>query len=145
MTESVQSHEKIRTQMLEHTTLRAEIIARTGHGYQLLGFGLAGIAIIASKDISEWGVVYIVVVIMLVITAGLFSWMDIKKCALRIREIEIDVNDRAQEDLIIWENLNGEAKLGFLRKNQDLPREHLRTLDYPIRTFRGEPITPISN
>jgi hypothetical protein len=141
----IPAHEKIRTQMSEHATLRAEIIARMGHGYQIVGFGLAAVAIGVSQGFQLGAGLYIGVVVVVVALMWWKSWADTKKCARRIREIELDVNDRAQKDLLVWENLSGEAEIGLLQTTEHL-RKALQKKPVPIRTFRGRPIPPkISN
>src|SRR5208282_3399323 len=94
--------EKVRVLLAEHATLRVEIIARTGHGHQLVALGASGLAILAAAYINTfrilpvWAFVVIFVVLLATISIvlgfiGWFNWRDIKKkAAQRIREIEID-------------------------------------------------------
>jgi hypothetical protein len=44
--EPISEAEKIRILLAEHGTLRAEIIARMGHMYQMIGYGVAAIILL---------------------------------------------------------------------------------------------------
>jgi hypothetical protein len=132
--------ERVRILLAEHSSLRAEIVARTGHGYQVTGFFIASLSILATSVFSVRVFAYLFAVILIGITSGWFVLRDIGKAAARIREIEIDVNDRVGEDLLIWENLSGGAKTGFWGTAQRLLRGELKNADRPVRTFRGEPL-----
>ena len=54
-----------------------------------------------------------------------------------MREIELDINFRAKEDLLVWENLWGGASTGIYGKGIPFPRENLIGKDPPTRTFQG--------
>ena len=133
--------EKVRILLAEHAALRAEIVARIGHAYQMIGYGVAAIVLlIALRPVEQifWPILTLVIVVF---GFGLWVyWRDLLKAGRRIREIELDVNDRAQEDLLIWENLWGAGATGFFGPGNPLPRSHLGRLDRPVRTWRGEVI-----
>jgi hypothetical protein len=148
--------EKIRILLAEHASLRAEIVARMSHIYQMIGFGITAILLLvtlastlASTLVSlwriswiSWSMIALVVFIVFVFAFGMWWFVaGSLLCAQRIREIELDVNDRAQEDLLIWENLWGSGATGSFLPRQPLPRSHLERLKPPPRTWRGEPIT----
>ena len=72
-------------------------------------------------------------------------WRDLHKAVQRVREIEIDINDRVGEDLLIWENLWGGAKTGFFGNARPLPRSTFKTVAFPVRSRGGELIPPPDN
>ncbi len=138
---SITEAEKIRILIAEYNTLRAEIIARAGHGYQMLGFGLTSIVLLLSLSANKyvtWGVTFVVCILL---PFGLWIfWRETMKEAKRIREIELDVNSRVKEDLLVWENLWGGAVTGLFGKGEPLHRSHLSSATKPLRTFEGKRI-----
>lgn len=143
--EPISEAEKIRILLAEHGILRDEIVGRMGHIYQMIGFGVAAIVLLitlASVAWISWIFWPMIALVIIVFAFGLWWFVSgTLLCAKRIREIELDVNDRAQEDLLIWENLWGSGATGSFWPRQPLPRSHLAELERPTRTWRGEPIT----
>lgn len=135
-------HERIRVLLAEHATLRAEIIARIGHAYQLMAVGAASIAFLAGTAApSSYSYWICAAAVTAVIALGFWTFMrDMRKAGARIREIELDVNDRAQEDLLVWENVWGGEITGYFGPAHPMPRSHLAMLPKPVRTWRGVPI-----
>jgi len=133
--------EKVRILLTEYSALRAEIVARMNHGYQLLVVAVAAMAFFATLwTNSTWQMLSLVGTLMALgyAFACWFILRDIHKLASRLREIEIDVNDRAGEDLLLWENLSGGAKTGFWGGVCRLPRHMLKQAPNPVHTRKGE-------
>src|SRR5687767_11096033 len=110
--------ERVRVLLAEHGTLRSEIIALTTLRFQLYTLGGAVTTILSALYIRTFGVLpnwlFAVLFASMLAFIGIafsimfrFIWRDIQKAASRIREIELDVNDRVGEDLLVWENLWG--------------------------------------
>lgn len=136
-----QERHKIAILLNEYNTLRAEIIARIGHLYQMIGYGVA--AIILLTTLQPTNRIFWALLALVIITFGLGLWFYgryVWSCGTRIREIELDVNDRAREDLLVWENLWGGGAVGFFGLRPHLPRSHLARRNGPIRTWRGQAI-----
>lgn len=143
--------ERVKLLLVEHKTLRDEIIARTGHGYQMLSFGATSIAVLVTLVLarnSDPGLLTIVLIGVLVLLLVFALWTgfrwsarDIRKAAARLRQIEIDINDRVGEDILVWENLSGAAVTGWWGKSVAFDRSKLADLPEPERTFKGKPIT----
>jgi hypothetical protein len=134
--------EKVRILLAEHSALRAEFVARTGHGYQMVAVGATGLAISSAlfqhtiNMLAFWAILAIFVLVL-----GGAIWFilrDIRNFAERLREIEIDINDRAGEDLLVWQNLWAFPVTGYWGRAQPLPRSKLSELPRPERTFRGK-------
>ncbi len=136
--------EKVRILLSEYAALRSEILSRTNQGYQLLVVGMAAMGFFAAiyKD-SPWELLLLVGALLITVYAFAcwFVLRDIHKLAARVREIEIDVNDRCGEDLLVWENLSGWTKTGFWLGFRPLPRQKLENAPIPIRTTRGRVVT----
>jgi hypothetical protein len=131
--------EKVRILLTEYATLRAEIVARIGHMYQMIGYGAAAILLLIALSPTARLFYPMLVIIVAVFGFALWVyWRDLLKAGRRIREIELDVNDRAQEDLLVWENLWGAGATGFFGPGHPLPRSHLADLKPFPRTWRGQ-------
>jgi hypothetical protein len=133
--------EKVRILLAEHATLRTEIIARIGHAYQMMGFLGITLALLFGTS-SSWKTFWIVfIVATIIISWGFWTFVrDMRKCTARIREIELDVNNYAQEDLLVWENLWGGEINGYFGLSRPKPRAYLQNLQPPQRTWRGKAI-----
>ena len=138
-----QERHKITILLTEYNTLRAEIIARIGHLYQMMGYAITAIILLTTLGYSSrafWPLLVLIVVTFLI---GLWYYLRyVLICGTRIREIELDVNDRAQEDLLVWENLWAAGATGLSGTGTQLPRSHLAKVARPIRTRRGVSIEP---
>ena len=65
---------------------------------------------------------------------------DLEKAVTRVGEIELDINDRVGEDLLVWENLWGGRVTGYWGAAQPLPRIRLKTMPRPQRSKGGDPL-----
>jgi hypothetical protein len=104
------------TQILfkEYDTLRAEIIARTGHAYQIMAIGAAAVTWLASRRMDRF---FFTALPILVTVIGLLVWearRDGKLLAARIRELERQINEKAGEPLLAWELRWSTKARGFL-------------------------------
>ena len=164
--------QKVQILLAEYATLRSEIVARVGHVYQLIGVGVPLITLLfvtlrplqfnpfmrhrKGRAVERKGQVkdrkgrveaIIFWSVALTFAAALY-WMiesyarDVRNAATRIREIEVDVNNRAGEDLLVWENLKGDVATGFWLWDWGPPldRSALANVRAPTRTFEGKPI-----
>jgi len=87
----------------EYDSLRAEIIARTNVGYQLLGLGAGALAWLLSRPINQVFVFSLVIIgIAMIIFVGVW-WRDTYMCSCRIKEIEKEINTLAGAALLKWE------------------------------------------
>jgi hypothetical protein len=143
MAEPFPEVEKIRIVLAEHSTLRAELVARFGHAYQMIGYGVAAIVLLTALKPSAHVFWFMLSLVLFIFGFALWVyWRDILKAGRRIREIELDINSRAKEDLLVWENLWGAGSVGFFGPGHPLPRSHLANVKCPVRTWRGTPIAP---
>jgi hypothetical protein len=150
---------KVQVLLAEHAMLRAEIVARIGHVYQLIGAGVTVLTLlvitlnpfklkflgkVASRAEQRrskllFSAMFIVFTIVFVWAVASYE-IDKGRIAQRLQEIELDVNDRMKEDLLVWENLWGDAAGSFWRLSRPLPRSELATAKPPVRTFQGKEI-----
>lgn len=106
----------------EYDTLRAEIIARTTSGYQILGTGavLSGplIALIGSRGFGRmfWVSLSLFVVFFYIVS---FTFRrDITRMAARLTALESDINRLAGTELLKWETHYGVLKTGWIIKKK---------------------------
>jgi hypothetical protein len=98
----------------EYDTLRAEIIARMGHGFQTVGFGVTLVVVfipwlwLHPSDIPYW------IALAFGIAVCVFLWsvihIEIAAAASRLRQIEEIINSMAGDTLLTWETYHGRAK-----------------------------------
>jgi hypothetical protein len=139
--------DRIQILLSEYSTLRSEILSRNTMGVQLTAIGVALITWLW-KDLPKDPMWYHWIVIVLL--AGVFvifynaNVRDVKKAALRLRNLEHEINSRAGEHLLVWETLSGALTRGtglfrsYFSKVEPLPRCKLPTLDtsYLVREAR---------
>src|SRR5437870_2602136 len=102
--ESLSEKDKIQILLQEYNSLRAELLLGHNKMFQLLSLGGALFVLIISRplDARFWTAV---VAALVVISYVSFTIMrDILRLAKRVRELEVDINRRAGEELLIWEN-----------------------------------------
>ena len=99
--------EKIQIRLAEYNTLRAEIIARTTNAYQV--WGLIAVVVIWILQQPVGSTLAIGVTLAVVgLSFGLWSLTrDVIRAGIRVQEIEREINDRAGEKLLVWENERG--------------------------------------
>lgn len=102
--------------LAEYSTLRAEILTRSNHMYQVLIFGGTVLAVIFSfKDLNTTFWIVLTSVVAIIATFSAFIGHDTKKASARIRQIERQINDLAGDTLLVWETQWG----GPLTPSQD--------------------------
>src|ERR1051325_5965401 len=132
--------QKISILMAEYNTLRSEAVARTGHAFQIAGFCITALSIWAAEETSGKTWLALTAIIVLLVASGWFTFREITKANRRVREIELDVNDRAGEDLLIWENLWDGWATGFWGRASPHSRAKLQSQPSPSRSKGGAPI-----
>src|SRR4051812_46794025 len=69
---------------------------------------------------------------------GIMMKRDLEKAVTRVAEIELDINERVGEDLLIWENLCGGRVTSYWDKVASChPRSKLRDTAHPQRSKGG--------
>ena len=137
---SIDQGQKIAVLITEYNNLRSETVARTGHGFQIGGFSITALSIWAAEETTGKAWLALAVIIVFLVTAGWFTFREITQANRRLREIEIDINDRAGEDLLVWENLWDGWATGFWGRGDPHPRTRLRSQPQPSRSKDGAPL-----
>ena len=102
--------DRIQILLNEYTALRAEIVSRTGYGFQILVIGTAILTwfLTATSSSRPWyfwfGVAVFVVTFSI---ANFVNTRDLSRAAHRVKELEHEINSRAGEHLLVWETLAG--------------------------------------
>ena len=136
----VNEEQKISILIAEYNSLRSETVTRTGHGFQIAGFSITALSIWAAEETSGRTWLALTAIIFLLVASGWFTFREIAKANRRIREIELDVNDRAGEDLLVWENLWDGWATGFWGLASPRSRAQLQS-QAPARSKGGVPIS----
>jgi hypothetical protein len=123
-----ETFERIQILLQEYSTLRSEILTRTSNMYQLIvGAPTAWIFLLEHR--SNFTVFWLFFAILVVgcCILGWFISRDISKAARRLRELESDINRRANENLLVWETQWGGDVTGFWGRAEPLPQNHVFT------------------
>jgi hypothetical protein len=124
MTSPLSPMEQIGIQLKEYDTLRTEVIQRTNSIYQLYGVAAsASVAIsllTAAYSPTFGGLLFIFFTIVAFITFRNVQF-DIEQFAIRLRELENAINERAGVTLLEWETKYG----GVLPASLQSRKEHV--------------------
>ncbi len=112
--------EKVKILLQEYATLRSEILTRTSNMFQLFAIAASMLVWIIGRpvDLRFWLAIFI-----LILAGIFFYWLisrDIKKAATRLRELEIDINRRAGEELLVWEIKWGGDVTGYFGRGEPM-------------------------
>ena len=102
--------DRIQILLSEYAALRAELMTRTGFGFQIAAVWLAGFTWFLQQQItgrSWWFWLGMVAVVACFGIAIFVNVRDLTRAAHRIKAIEAEVNSRAGEHLLVWETLGG--------------------------------------
>ena len=129
--------DRIQILQSEYAALRAEIIARTGFGFQIAAVALAGITWFMQQSLTgqPWTFWLIMACVSICFIFAIFvNTRDLSRAAHRVKDIEYEVNSRAGEHLLVWETLGGVVTRMSLTKSfismvRTLPRSELPPLD----------------
>jgi hypothetical protein len=148
---------KLQILLAEYSSLRAESVAKGTHMVTMNvavggAFGVFIGAIVnfahnlGTQSRAEFWIsvgAFVIPFAAVFVYAGIYRaiYYELGKVVSRVAEIEIDVNDRVKEDLLVWERLCGAAKTGWLG-GPCFPREKLKDSPKPVRTYRGDPLPP---
>lgn len=112
--EKLSEKDKIQILLQEYNTLRSELVANTGRALQMAT--LVGIALTLTLSRPVDKRFWIVAIIGVVGLVGLGSVVirDVRRLGHRVIELEKDINRRAGEELLVWENRRGALATGLL-------------------------------
>jgi len=101
----VQSQE-IEVLLHEYDSLRDEVLSRISARFQLLGYLSIAATLLGVSSISNgWHWVPVVVITVAVLIAlWLYLGFAVRRCAVRLREIEEEVNDILHRKVLRWES-----------------------------------------
>ena len=128
--------DRIQILLSEYAALRAELVSRTGYGFQIAAVALVGITWLLQQQLSGRSWLFWV---MMGIVVGCFAiaifvnTRDLSRVAHRLKDIEHEVNSRAGEHLLVWETLGGVVTRMSL----------LRSFVSPIKTFTRSQLPPL--
>ena len=113
--------DKVTILLAEYNMLRLEILTRTTHGFQLMAvYAVMFVWIMQAKQGVRFWISLAVAVATLLIACWI-SFSNINRCVKRVLELEKDINNRAGENLLVWETQQERKYVGFLRKPKPVP------------------------
>jgi hypothetical protein len=129
--------DRIQILLSEYASLRSEIVARTGYGFQIAAAALVGVTFLFQTTFGQRPYYFwpAMLGVALCIALAIFvNTRDLKRVASRLREIEHEVNSRAGEQLLVWERLGGvtgqmSLARSFIAMVRTAPRSELPPLD----------------
>jgi hypothetical protein len=110
--------DRITILLAEYSTLRAEIVSRISVAIQIAAATLLTITFILQQRLSEWRWPWwaaLGVIALGTLTFAILNNRDLGRCARRIRQIEHEINSRAGEHLLVWEQIWGGARKGLAK------------------------------
>ena len=116
MSDGIESLAKDKIDILfrEYDTLRAEIMARSGHNIQMYGICAIVIGWLITQPFNLkllGGFLFVAIAFFLIFKA---MRRDINKAAAKLQELEQRINSLAGEELLTWEQKSGGAKTGYV-------------------------------
>lgn len=136
--------EKIQILLHEYDTLRSEILARSGHMYQIVT--LCGALFVLIISLTPLGIKFWFTLGAAIIVVIIFSWLisrDIGKAAKRLREIENHINMVAGDKILAWESHWGGAVTGYFGRalpklSESASMEESSSISFSNRILCGE-------
>jgi hypothetical protein len=115
--------DKIQILLQEYSTLRSELVSNGNRLFQVVALGGALFTWLASRQLDKRFWIAIVMALVGFSCIGFVLIRDTKRAARRVRELEIDINSRAGEELLVWERRWGAAVTGFVFQKPPLPSD----------------------
>lgn len=116
MPEEIGPKEKIQILLAEYAALRAETNARISSAYTVTGIGTALIVFVIQQPLGPAFWVGLFMVVIGVTYCGRMLGYDMTNAARRVREIELEINKRVGEKLLVWESERGGLNPGYWKK-----------------------------
>jgi len=129
--------DRIQILLSEYSTLRSEILSRTGFGFQIAAVAAAVITWFIQQPLSNHSAYFWLAVIGIAFSFSISIFVnvrDLTRAAYRVKELEHEIDSRAGEHLLVWESLSGVlTRTGLLKSFfsmvKPLPRSKLPPLD----------------
>lgn len=99
--------DKIQILLSEYSALRSEINSRTGYGFQLIAIASVAAAWLLQHPIDQRFLIGICLLIIVISLAVFIDFRDLSFAVLRVRKIEMEINERVGERLLVWDSIWG--------------------------------------
>ena len=99
--------DKIQILIAEYNTLREELIAAGNKMYQILTVGSALLVFLISQYPTPKFWLAVIAAIIIVVVFSVLNIADTRRLALKVRQLEEEINKRAGETLLTWESHHG--------------------------------------
>src|SRR5260370_28543233 len=119
--EKLTEKDKIQILLQEYSTLRTELIANGNRLFQVVALGGALFIWIVSRPVDRrfWMAIAMGIVGLFCLVFVLIR--DTRRAARRVAQLEGEINQRAREELLVWERKWGAAVTGFVFQSPPLP------------------------
>ena len=109
----MEKSEKIHIFLKEYDTLRAEILRRIGFRYAFLGIslGILGYFFFDIETLKVYQIAILVFIFVFLLGVYMQQGNLIKQCSKRIAEIEQEINEIAEEKILVWEHEKRGSKI----------------------------------
>jgi hypothetical protein len=107
--------EKIQILLAEYASLRSEINARISSSYTVTGIGTALVIFVIQQPLGPAFWIGLFMIVVGVMYCGRLLGYDATNAARRVRQIELDINNRVGERLLVWETERGGLNASYWR------------------------------
>jgi hypothetical protein len=110
---SVREFEKVQVLIAEWNSIRAEIVARTTIGFQIVGIGFTGIGIVLLQQNLIVKFICLTIGVGILAFGSWFTVRDLFKMHGRVKALEANINVRCGETLMEWETRFSSLSTGW--------------------------------
>jgi hypothetical protein len=108
--------EKIQILLSEYSSLRSEINSGISSSYQVVSIGTFLMAwLLQQQEIGPRFWIGVCIIVVGASYCGRLLAYDVVNAATRVQELESEINRRAGEKLLLWENERGGLNLSYWR------------------------------
>jgi len=111
--EALGDKERIQILLAEYNSLRGEINARVSNAYQVSAITAGAIAWFLQQPIGPKALAGAGIGVIGILISAWFIFRDCFKAGLRVQQLETEINRRAGEKLLVWENELGGLAAGY--------------------------------
>jgi hypothetical protein len=133
----ITNKEKLSILLSEYSSLRSELLSRTGYGFQIGAAIIALLTWLLQQSFDMRTILAFVLIACGVIIYTKVNITQMVKLSKRLRDIEYEVNTIAGEHIMIWEQTSGAGRKGYLAgalgHNPSLTKESLPELPTRIK------------
>jgi len=129
--------DRIQIMLSEYAAIRAEVLARTGYGFQVFGFFTVVLTWVVTQSSTVSPLLFWPVLVAIVagfVVLDFVNSRDLRIAAEHLKKMEHEINSRAGEHLLVWETQYGiynkfSLVQSYFRGRPRIPRDQFQKLD----------------